>query len=102
MEIVTLDDNLPCSSKATTGQEESDEFECYYDMFHELYQCEMPSYDVYYWVVPPPPEVQYACGCCFAEYDFDKMAQSQDGHLFCLECAKRAAQAVIGLRKVDI
>jgi E3 ubiquitin-protein ligase RNF216 len=30
------------------------------------------------------------------------MAQSQDGHLFCLECAKRAAQAVIGLRKVDI
>ncbi|KAJ3278034.1 hypothetical protein HK104_002728 [Borealophlyctis nickersoniae] len=42
------------------------------------------------------------CGCCYADYVMEKMTQCDDGHLFCLECARRAAENLIGLRKTEI
>ncbi|KAI8610261.1 hypothetical protein BC830DRAFT_1167712 [Chytriomyces sp. MP71] len=42
------------------------------------------------------------CGCCYCEYQLTKMTQCNDGHLFCLECARRAAENLIGLRKTDL
>ncbi|KAI9204892.1 uncharacterized protein BJ171DRAFT_91176 [Polychytrium aggregatum] len=45
------------------------------------------------------PEVKYECGCCCDEYAFDMMTQCEEGHLFCMECANRAAKEAIGIRK---
>ncbi|KAJ3084532.1 hypothetical protein HDU99_000278 [Rhizoclosmatium hyalinum] len=42
------------------------------------------------------------CGCCYVDYPLAKMTQCDDGHLFCLECARRAAENLIGLRKTVI
>jgi len=36
------------------------------------------------------------CGCCYDEFMTDEMAQCEDGHLFCLECCKKAANEIIG------
>ena len=50
--------------------------------------------------VPSQPEIE--CGCCFADYAPMEITQCEDGHLFCLDCAKRSAQNVIGLRKTGL
>ncbi|KAJ3132625.1 hypothetical protein HK100_005179 [Physocladia obscura] len=42
------------------------------------------------------------CGCCYMEWPMEKMTQCEDGHLFCLECARRAAENLIGLRKTAL
>ncbi|KAJ3235999.1 hypothetical protein HDU81_011270 [Chytriomyces hyalinus] len=42
------------------------------------------------------------CGCCYMDVPLSKMTQCDDGHLFCLECARRAAENLIGLRKTEI
>ncbi|KAI5806741.1 hypothetical protein DFH27DRAFT_479993 [Peziza echinospora] len=34
--------------------------------------------------------------CCFGEYAFSNMTQCGDGHLFCLDCAKRNAENEVG------
>lgn len=47
-------------------------------------------------------EVEYECGCCFCEYEFTGMTQCEEGHLFCLKCARMAAQNVIGQRKIEL
>ncbi|KAI8819262.1 uncharacterized protein EV422DRAFT_123217 [Fimicolochytrium jonesii] len=46
-------------------------------------------------------EAEMECGCCYSDYPFSKMVQCEDGHLFCSECARRAAENVIGLRKTE-
>ncbi|KAJ3173236.1 hypothetical protein HDU88_004698 [Geranomyces variabilis] len=45
---------------------------------------------------------QLECGCCFCEYDLPSMTQCEDGHLFCRECARKAAENQIGLRRPEI
>jgi E3 ubiquitin-protein ligase RNF216 len=50
--------------------------------------------------LPDQPEVE--CGCCYADYPSTQITTCVDGHVFCLECAKRAAQNVIGLRKTEL
>ena len=35
-------------------------------------------------------------GCCFDECPANTMTSCGDGHLFCLECAKRNAESVVG------
>jgi hypothetical protein len=42
-------------------------------------------------------EDKIECGCCYGDYPMKKMTQCEDGHLFCLECARRAAENLIGL-----
>ncbi|KAJ3133947.1 hypothetical protein HK100_003978 [Physocladia obscura] len=42
------------------------------------------------------------CGCCYMYLPIEKMTQCEDGHLFCLECARRAAENLIGLRKTAL
>ncbi|KAJ3129993.1 hypothetical protein HK098_007259 [Nowakowskiella sp. JEL0407] len=51
--------------------------------------------------VVPDDDCEMECGCCFCEYPLSQMTQCEDGHLFCLECAKRAAEVIIGLRKTQ-
>ncbi|KAJ3244056.1 hypothetical protein HDU78_011536 [Chytriomyces hyalinus] len=57
-------------------------------------------------VIPPvedvDPEDDIECGCCYMDVPLSKMTQCDDGHLFCLECARRAAENLIGLRKTEI
>ncbi|KAL3901326.1 MAG: hypothetical protein SGCHY_000705, partial [Lobulomycetales sp.] len=55
---------------------------------------------------------QLECGCCYCEYPYLDMTScegfprafvtSADGHLFCIECARRGAEVTIGLRKTNI
>ncbi|KAI8922162.1 hypothetical protein DFJ77DRAFT_516476 [Powellomyces hirtus] len=42
------------------------------------------------------------CGCCCDELPLAEMTQCEDGHLFCRQCARRAAENVIGLRRTQI
>ncbi|KAJ3061811.1 hypothetical protein HDU98_002298 [Podochytrium sp. JEL0797] len=42
------------------------------------------------------------CGCCYVDYSIKAMTQCEDGHLFCLECARKAAEVLIGLRKTTL
>ncbi|KAI9141105.1 hypothetical protein BKA69DRAFT_1076087 [Paraphysoderma sedebokerense] len=42
------------------------------------------------------------CGCCFADYLFEKMVACEDGHLFCVDCARRNAETIIGYRKTKL
>ncbi|KAJ1562100.1 hypothetical protein HK405_015911, partial [Cladochytrium tenue] len=46
------------------------------------------------------PEAE--CGCCYGDYRLTEMTQCEDGHLFCLECARKAAENLIGLRKTEL
>ncbi|KAG0012333.1 hypothetical protein BGZ80_000042 [Entomortierella chlamydospora] len=39
------------------------------------------------------------CGCCYDEVPPNRMAQCEDGHLFCLECSKRGAEVELGYRR---
>jgi TRIAD3 protein (E3 ubiquitin-protein ligase RNF216) len=41
------------------------------------------------------------CGCCYDSFPFEDMVQCMEGHLFCRECARRAAEDRLGLRKTD-
>ncbi|KAI9355327.1 hypothetical protein DFJ73DRAFT_825167 [Zopfochytrium polystomum] len=50
----------------------------------------------------PDEPADIECGCCYGEYSLVQMTQCQDGHLFCMECARKAAENVIGLRKTEI
>jgi hypothetical protein len=45
---------------------------------------------------------QMECGCCYGDYPFEEMTSCDDGHIFCLECARRAAEVKIGLQKTQI
>ncbi|KAJ3350979.1 hypothetical protein HDU83_009296 [Entophlyctis luteolus] len=47
-------------------------------------------------------EANVECNCCYGEYTMENMTQCEDGHLFCLDCARRAAENLIGLRKTAI
>jgi hypothetical protein len=38
-------------------------------------------------------------GCCFDDIPPNRMAQCQEGHLFCLECSKRAAEVELGYQR---
>lgn len=60
---------------------------------------------------PPEPAVEekneeegseIECGCCFMDTNIDKMVQCEDGHLFCADCARRASENQIGLRRTDL
>ncbi|KNC99495.1 uncharacterized protein SPPG_04890 [Spizellomyces punctatus DAOM BR117] len=42
------------------------------------------------------------CGCCYCDYNMDDMTQCDEGHLFCKECARKAAENSIGLRKIEL
>ncbi|TPX66377.1 hypothetical protein SpCBS45565_g04531 [Spizellomyces sp. 'palustris'] len=46
--------------------------------------------------------VPVECGCCYCDYTMDDMTQCEDGHLFCKECARKAAENSIGLRKIEL
>ncbi|KAJ3047855.1 hypothetical protein HK097_011102 [Rhizophlyctis rosea] len=50
----------------------------------------------------PDDGTELECGCCFMDYPHSKMTQCEDGHLFCMECARKAAENLIGLRKTEI
>ncbi|KAJ3033911.1 hypothetical protein HDV00_005651 [Rhizophlyctis rosea] len=47
-------------------------------------------------------EGDITCGCCYGDYVITQMTHCEDGHLFCLECARRTAENVIGLRRTKI
>ncbi|KAF6740982.1 hypothetical protein DFP72DRAFT_1026447, partial [Ephemerocybe angulata] len=36
------------------------------------------------------------CGCCFADYPFDRMAQCPEAHLFCRKCIRSYAANLLG------
>ncbi|KAI9031991.1 hypothetical protein DFJ74DRAFT_592509, partial [Hyaloraphidium curvatum] len=46
------------------------------------------------------PELE--CGCCFAAYPARETARCEAGHAFCLDCARRHAEELIGARKPTI
>ncbi|KAF9274305.1 hypothetical protein BGZ68_000781 [Mortierella alpina] len=39
------------------------------------------------------------CGCCFDEVAPNRVAQCEDGHLFCMECSRRGAEVEIGYQR---
>lgn len=39
------------------------------------------------------------CGCCYNDVPPNRVAQCQDGHLFCLECSRRGAETELGYRR---
>ncbi|KAG0212190.1 hypothetical protein BGX28_006736 [Mortierella sp. GBA30] len=39
------------------------------------------------------------CGCCFDDIPPNRVAQCEDGHLFCLSCSKQAAEVEIGYKR---
>ncbi|KAK3805292.1 MAG: hypothetical protein J3Q66DRAFT_407690 [Benniella sp.] len=39
------------------------------------------------------------CGCCYDDVAPNRVAQCEDGHLFCLECSRRGAEAELGYRR---
>ncbi|KAI8848824.1 hypothetical protein BC829DRAFT_362242 [Chytridium lagenaria] len=47
-------------------------------------------------------EEEIECGCCYTDVPYSKMTQCEDGHLFCMECARRQAETLIGMRKSEI
>ncbi|KAJ3328007.1 hypothetical protein HDU76_010749 [Blyttiomyces sp. JEL0837] len=51
---------------------------------------------------PKDEECTMECGCCYSEFPLAEMTKCEDGHLFCCECARRAAENVIGLKKTDL
>ncbi|KAJ0327283.1 hypothetical protein COL5a_006075 [Colletotrichum fioriniae] len=43
------------------------------------------------------------CGCCYGEFALDRMVCCENGnHFFCVECARRNAETVVGLSKYEI
>ncbi len=38
-------------------------------------------------------------GCCFDEVAPNRVAQCEDGHLFCMECSRRGAEVEIGYQR---
>lgn len=44
----------------------------------------------------------YECECCFCECPFQKLVQCPEGHLFCVECTKRAIETAISEGRVNI
>ncbi|KAI7818206.1 hypothetical protein BC939DRAFT_401724 [Gamsiella multidivaricata] len=38
-------------------------------------------------------------GCCYDDVPPNRVAQCEDGHLFCLECSRRGAEAELGYRR---
>ncbi|KAL5476607.1 hypothetical protein ACEPAI_3287 [Sanghuangporus weigelae] len=42
------------------------------------------------------------CGCCFDTYDFDKMVQCPDAHLFCKDCITSYAENQLGQHNPNI
>ncbi|KAI3556934.1 ubiquitin-conjugating enzyme [Colletotrichum abscissum] len=43
------------------------------------------------------------CGCCYSEFALNRMVRCENGnHFFCLECARRNAETVVGLSKYEI
>ncbi|KAJ3013249.1 hypothetical protein HKX48_005852 [Thoreauomyces humboldtii] len=45
---------------------------------------------------------EFECGCCFGIEPLAEAIQCDDAHLFCRECARRAAEAEIGLRRTEL
>ncbi|KAJ7125457.1 hypothetical protein C8R43DRAFT_1030232 [Mycena crocata] len=45
---------------------------------------------------PGDSEDGIECGCCFADYTFDKMIQCPDAHLFCTSCMTTYAETLLG------
>ncbi|KAF9967302.1 hypothetical protein BGZ70_009997, partial [Mortierella alpina] len=39
------------------------------------------------------------CGCCFDDVAPNRVAQCEDGHLFCMECSRRGAEVEIGYQR---
>ncbi|EJD07122.1 uncharacterized protein FOMMEDRAFT_75478 [Fomitiporia mediterranea MF3/22] len=42
------------------------------------------------------------CGCCFSTYEFDKMIQCPDAHLFCKSCMRSYAKNLLGQHDINI
>ncbi|KAK1658986.1 hypothetical protein BDP55DRAFT_733650 [Colletotrichum godetiae] len=43
------------------------------------------------------------CGCCYGEFAFNRMVCCEKGtHFFCVDCARRNAETVVGLSKYEI
>lgn len=40
----------------------------------------------------------FECGCCFDDVALSKMVQCVDAHLFCIDCAKKNAEHILGNR----
>lgn len=40
----------------------------------------------------------FECGCCFDDVAISKMIQCPEAHLFCMECARRNAENILGNR----
>ncbi|KAJ1538202.1 hypothetical protein HK096_001694, partial [Nowakowskiella sp. JEL0078] len=48
-------------------------------------------------VVDVEDEDELDCGCCFVSYPLSNLTNCMDGHLFCLDCARQAAEILIGM-----
>jgi TRIAD3 protein (E3 ubiquitin-protein ligase RNF216) len=46
------------------------------------------------------PKVE--CGCCYGDFPNEEMTSCDKTHIFCLGCAKRAADIKIGMQKTQI
>lgn len=40
----------------------------------------------------------FECGCCFDDVALSRMVQCIDAHLFCIDCARRNAENILGNR----
>lgn len=43
--------------------------------------------------------LNYHSGCCFDDVPPNRMAQCEEGHLFCLSCARQAAEVELGYQR---
>jgi len=46
--------------------------------------------------IPIPHPFLIHSGCCFTDSPVNFMTACADGHLFCLECAKKNAETIVG------
>ena len=51
---------------------------------------------------PSEHKCEIECGCCYMDYEISGMVQCPDAHLFCVNCARLAAETHIGLRKTKL
>lgn len=42
---------------------------------------------------------EFYSGCCFDDVPPNRMAQCEEGHLFCLSCARQAAEVELGYQR---
>ncbi|KAI9204925.1 uncharacterized protein BJ171DRAFT_504096 [Polychytrium aggregatum] len=47
----------------------------------------------------PEPNPEHECGCCYNTVPMDQTVPCEEGHLFCADCVRRAAEEAIGMRR---